>query len=235
MKCIIIDDDKVSRMLIENFINKTDTITLAQSFDNALDAINYLNEAGDVGLVFLDIEMPEMNGLELLETSDSLPQIIIVSSEEKYALKAIEHAVTDYLVKPISYARFFRAVNKVIEKNDEINEEEKPKGIFIKSSSSSFVRLLYDEILWIEALENYVVINTEKEKYTIHFTMKSILKKLPANIFKRIHRSYIININKLSIIEDNMVIIHYAGTKKTIPIAKSYKDKLMKDINVVVR
>ena len=235
MKCIIIDDDKVSRLLIENFINKTDSLKHAKSFDNAVEATNYLSEVNDIDLIFLDIEMPEMNGLELLETTETLPQIIIISSEEKYALQAIEYAVTDYLVKPISYARFFRAIKKVVEKNKEKGEENIPQGIFIKSSSSSFIRLLYDDILWIEALENYVVVNTSTNKYTIHFTMKSILNKLPNDIFKRIHRSYIININKVSLIEDNMVIIKYEGTKKSMPIAKSYKEKLMKDINVVIR
>jgi len=233
MKCIIVDDDKLSRIVIENHIKKTDMLSLEASFETAADAINYFNKKNDIDLIFLDMEMPEMHGLEFLEVSENLPQIIIVSAKEKYAVQAIEYDVTDYLVKPVQQSRFLKAVNRAKEKQDEETAKNSSKGIFIKSNSSSFIRLLYDEILWIEALENYVVINTEDEKYTIHFTMKAILDKMPTDKFKRVHRSYIVNLDKVSMIEDNMVILKIKGKKKSLPIAKSYKDQLMKDINIV--
>ncbi len=235
MKSIIIDDEKVSRLVIEQYLKKIDFITLEASFDNAVDAANFFSANNDIDLIFLDIEMPEMNGVELLENYETLPQIIIISGKEKYAIQAIEYDVTDYLLKPISFARFFKAVSKAFDVFKEGNKIDKKQSIFIKSSSSSFVRLLYDDILWIEALENYVVINTLDDKHTIHFTMKAILNKLPNNKFKRIHRSYIVNIDKINMIEDNMVVIKINNFKKTIPIAKSYKEKLMNDINIVTR
>jgi DNA-binding LytR/AlgR family response regulator len=233
MKCIIIDDDKVSRLVIEKYIQKTEFLSLEVSFENPFDAINYLVEKNEIDLIFLDIEMPEMNGVELIENSDNLPQVIIVSAKDKYAVQAIEYDVTAYLLKPVSYAKFFKAVTKANERITSEKENDKTKGIFIKSNSSSFIRLLYDDIYWIEALENYVVINTEDEKHTIHFTMKALLNKLPSDKFKRIHRSFIVNIDKVNMIEDNMVILKIGSKKKSIPIAKSYKDKLLKEINIV--
>ncbi len=233
MKCVIIDDDKVSRLVIEKYIQKTDFLSVEAVFESPVEAMTFFREKNEVDLIFLDIEMPEMNGVELIENSDNLPQVIIVSAKEKYAIQAIEYDITAYLLKPINYAKFYKAVVKAKDRIAEEKEHEKTKGIFIKSSSSSFIRLLYDDILWIEALENYVVINTAKEKHTIHFTMKALLNKLPNEIFKRIHRSFIVNIDKVNLIEDNMIILKYDGSKKSIPIAKSYKDKLLKEINIV--
>ncbi len=234
MKCIIVDDDKVSRLILEGHIKKTEMLSLEASFENATDAMNYFNATNTTDIIFLDIEMPDMNGMEFLAASDNLPQIIIVSSEGKYALQAIEYDVTDYLVKPVSQGRFMKAVNKAKEKYDDEAARNSTKGIFIKSSSSSFIRLLYEDIIWIEALENYVIINTDDDKYTIHFTMKAILDKFPGAQFKRVHRSFIVNMDRVTMIEDNMVILKLSGgKKKSIPIAKSYKDLLLKDINVV--
>jgi DNA-binding LytR/AlgR family response regulator len=192
MKCIIIDDDKVSRLVIEKYINKTDFLDLSESFDNAVDAANYFNNKKEVDLIFLDIEMPGMSGVEFLESLDNLPQIIVVSAKEKYALQAIQHDVTDYLLKPVVFSRFLKAVTKANKLFTEELKKESSEGIFIKSSSSSFIRLFYDDILWIEAMENYVVIMTYNQKHTIHFTMKALLNKLPEDKFVRVHRSYIV-------------------------------------------
>jgi len=233
MNCIIIDDDKVSRLVIEKYISKTDFITLIESFDNAVDAANYFNRNEAVDLIFLDIEMPGMSGVEFLESLDNLPQIIVVSAKEKYALQAIQHDVTDYLLKPVIYPRFLKAVTKANNRLKEEAEKDNSKGIFVKSSSSSFIRLFYDDVLFIEAMENYVVITTFKHKHTIHFTMKAILTKLPTDKFVRVHRSYIVNKDRVDRIDDNMIIINTNENTKSIPISKSYKDDFMNKINIV--
>ncbi len=234
MNCIIIDDDKVSRMIIEKYISKTEFLNFKAAFDNAIEAINYFNIDSDIDLIFLDIEMPEMSGVEFIQNLKKLPRVIIVSAKEKYALQAIEYDVTDYLLKPVTYARFFKAVQKAYEKyKEETASKATTEGIFIKSSTASFIRLLYNDIYWIEALENYVVVNTFDDKYTIHFTMKSLLEKLPLDIFKRIHRSFIVNVNKITIIEDNSIIMKTKLGNKSLPIAKSYRDDLLKDINFI--
>lgn len=235
MNCIVIDDDKLSRVVIEEFVGKSDGLTITGAFSNAIDAINTIKENDAVDLIFLDIEMPQMTGIDFLKSLDHPIQVIIISSKEKYALDAFDYDVTDYLLKPITYSRFFKAIDKAVTryKKEKLNSESKDE-IFIKKGSS-LVRIKFDEILWIEALENYVILNTSSEKLTIHFTMKAIEKKLPSKKFTRIHRSYIVNTNKISVIKDNSVEIKLQNETITIPIGKSYKEQLMKDINLMVK
>ena len=235
MKCIIIDDEKVSGIVLKKYIAKTDFLNLEASFDNAVEAANMLKKRNDLDLIFLDIEMPEMSGLDLLEVTEDLPQIIIVSGKDKYAIDAIAYEVTDYLLKPIQYPRFLKAVNRAKDYFDNKESESSDKGIFVKNTSSSFVRILYDEIMWIEAMENYVNIYTHDEKHTIHFTMKAMMQKLPASIFRRVHRSYIVNLHKIKSIEDNMVVVELNTGNQAIPIAKSYKDDLMSTLNIITK
>ncbi len=232
MNCIIIDDDKLLKRIIEEYIKRTDFLNLVGSFDNAIDAIPLMNSDVEIHLVFLDIEMPEMSGIEFLESLKDLPQIIIMSSKEKYALEAFEYDVTDYLLKPVTFARFYKAVDKAYNKFIKLKNND---GIFIKNNTNSLVRINYNDILWVEALENYVVVHNFEDKYTIHFTMKAMAQKLPANTFTRVHRSFIVNVKKINVIEDNSIVMKTKYGTKIIPIAKSYKDKLMSYINVAIK
>jgi DNA-binding LytR/AlgR family response regulator len=235
MNCIIIDDDKLSIKIIEEFVGRTEGLHLVGSFSSAVEAMNSLNQpdAEKVDLIFLDIEMPEMSGIEFLESIDIIPQVIIYSSQEKYALESYEYDVTDYLLKPVQFGRFIKAVNRARERYEKKESPVKESTeIFIKNNGS-LVRIKYEDILWIEALENYVVLNTFSEKYTIHFTMKAIADKMPSDRFMRIHRSFIVNFSKIKVIEDNSVVIKTDSGTKVIPIGKSYRDKLMNDINLI--
>jgi len=235
MNCIIIDDDKLSCRVIEEFVARTENLTLINTFSNAVDAINSIKSAvEEVDLIFLDIEMPEMSGIDFLDSLDTLPQIIIISSKEKYTLNAFEYDVTDYLLKPVSYGRFYKAVDKALTRFNKNKIDTKGDEIFIKHNSS-LVRLKYEDILWVEALENYVIINTFNDRYTIHFTMKAIEQKLPTTKFTRVHRSFIVNTGSINVIEDNSILIKTHDGMKSLPIGKSYKDKLMGDINVIIK
>ena len=189
MNCIIVDDDKLSIKVLEEYLSKTDGFENVGSFSNGVDAVNFLGSNVEVDLVFLDIEMPEMNGIDFLNSLGSLPQIIITSSKEKYALSSYDFDVTDYLLKPVSYARFYKSVEKA-RKRDSLSEFklDGKDEIFIKKGSN-LIKLRFNDILWIEALENYVILNTRTDKYTIHFTMKAIEKKLPSPIFKHFNYS----------------------------------------------
>ena len=236
MNCIIVDDDPLSRKIIEGFIEKTDALNLIGSFESPLDSFQIFEKEEPVDLIFLDVEMPEMTGLEFLNTLDSPPMIIIVSGQEKYALEAYEYDVIDYLLKPLALPRFYKSINKAQKRFQEKESISKyPEEIFIKKKNSTLVRLRYDDILWVEALENYVTVNTFQEKFTIHFTMKAIENKLPSGNFKRVHRSYIVNIKRIERIEDNNVIIKANNSTKVIPIGKSYRDNLMNDLNLISR
>jgi len=232
MNCIIIDDDVLSRRVVEEFVSRTEFLELKYSFENAVQAINKSEIfTEEIDLIFLDIEMPEMDGIDFLNTLNNLPQVIIISSKEKYAINAFDYDVTDYLLKPINYSRFFKAVSKA-KKIHESKSKKKTDEIYVKKHSA-LVRLKFQDILWVEALENYVIIAVFNEKFTIHFTMKSIENQLPSEIFKRVHRSYIINIGKIDRIEDNAVLIRSSEGPKNIPIGKAYKEKFMSDINLM--
>ncbi len=232
MKCIIIEDDELSRKVLEEYIRKTDHLDLVASFHNAIDAINHLGHDTKIDLVFLDIELPQMSGVEFLESLQLTPQVIITSSKEQYAIKAFDFNVTDYLLKPIRYPRFYKAVDKAfkMEKLYEVNRID--DEIFIKKNST-LIKLAYDDILWIEALENYVVLNTENDKYTIHFTMKAMEKTLPKYKFLRIHRSYIVNLRKVSAIKEKNLILNFSNKTQELPIGKSYRERLLKEIKTM--
>lgn len=235
MNCMIVDDDQLSIKIIEEFVKRTESLNLIGSYSSAVDAMNALNNQNSepVYLIFLDIEMPEMSGIEFLESLEAIPQVVIYSSQEKYALESYNYDVADYLLKPVQYGRFIKAVNRAKERFEKKESPVKESTeIFIKNNGS-LVRIKYDDILWIEALENYVVLNTFKEKYTIHFTMKAISEKMPSDMFMRVHRSFIVNFSKIKMIEDNSVYINTESGTKIIPIGKSYRDKLMNDINLI--
>ena len=235
MNCIIIDDDSFVRKITEDFVKKTESLSLLYSLSNAVDAINVLGSNESVDLIFLDIEMPEMTGIDFLNALNILPQIIIISSKEKYAIDAFEYDVTDYLLKPFTYSRFCKAVNKALDRQEKSRMHAKADEIFIKHNSA-LVKLKYTDILWVEAMENYVVINTFDEKYMIHFTMRSIEEKLPQKQFLRVHRSFIVNVGSIHSIGDNMIHVKTVDkSKNEIPIGKVYKDKLLKVLNVIAR
>lgn len=234
MNCILVDDDEMSRKLVEDYASRVEFIKLTRSFSNPIEALSFIqNQSEEVHLVFLDIEMPEMTGLELLDTSAVKPQVVIISSKEKYALKAFDYSVTDYLLKPITFPRFFKAVSRAYERYNQLRSPfDDDREIFIKKNNS-LVRVRYGDILWIEAMENYVIVVTNHERFTIHLTMKSIENQLPSIRFKRVHRSFIVNVGKIDTIEDNVISIRSNDGRKTIPIGKSYRESLINELNLI--
>ncbi|HCC70868.1 MAG TPA: DNA-binding response regulator [Bacteroidales bacterium] len=235
MNCIIVDDDKLSRKVLTEHVKKSSFLTLIGVYENAIDARNLLAEKSDIELIFLDIQMPDMDGFELIDSLENPPAIIMVTVNEEMAVKAYDLDVIDYLVKPVSYSRFCKAVDKVIRyQHKNARENVGQQEVFIKKGST-LVKLKLIDIIVVEALENYVVVHTDKEKYTIHFTMKAIEQQLPSLIFIRVHRSYIVNKSRIVMIKDNSVDIGGELDVKNIPIGKSYREGLLKEINVMMR
>jgi DNA-binding LytR/AlgR family response regulator len=236
MNCIIVDDDILSQKVVEGFVKKFSVLNLVGIFGDSVSARNELVNRSDIDLVFLDVEMPEMDGFDFIKSLDHPPNIIIVSGGEQYAKRAFDFSVVDYLLKPVEYSRFCKAVDKAIryfsrkEGPNSFGDEE----IFIKKGSS-LVKLKLKEIIFIEALENYVTLNTRDEKFTIHFTMKAIENQLPSGVFVRVHRSYIINKNMIQTIKENSLDLFVGDTLKSIPVGKSYRDILLNDINVMAK
>lgn len=234
MNCIIIDDDLLSRKVLEGLVEKVDSLNLLGSYEGPVEAFKAFDLPDPIDLIFLDMEMPEMNGLDFINTLDEPPMIIIVSGQEKYAIESYEYDVVDYLLKPVALQRFFKAINKAQAHYQERDSVAKyPDEIFIKKKNATLVRIRYDDILWVEALENYVTVNTFSEKFTIHCTMKTIENKLSMSKFKRIHRSYIVNISRIDYIEEGNVVVRTEAGAKVIPIGKSYRDTLMDDLNMI--
>ncbi|MCF8222048.1 MAG: LytTR family DNA-binding domain-containing protein [Bacteroidales bacterium] len=235
MNCIIVDDDQLSRKVLSEHIRKSSFLNLSGAYDNAIEARNILTGKKDIDLVLLDIQMPDMDGFELLSSLERPPAIIMVTTNEEMAVKAYDLDVIDYLIKPVSYSRFCKAVDKVIRyQNKNIRENVGQQEVFIKKGST-LVKLKLIDIVAVEALENYVVVHTDKEKYTIHFTMKAIEQQLPSLIFVRVHRSYIVNKSRIEMIRDNSVELSGEPEISNIPIGKSYRDSLLKEINVMLR
>jgi DNA-binding LytR/AlgR family response regulator len=234
MNCIIVDD-RISCKLLEEFVAKTTSLNLVGTFNDSLSAKNQLSNRLDIDLLFLDTEIFEMDGFDWINSLDYKPNIVIVSSSDQNALKAFEFDVVDYLLKPVAYSRFLKAVDKAIRyysHKDISNSIE--NEIFIKKGSS-LVKLKLKDILYIEALENYVTLITDKERFTIHFTMKAIENQLPSGVFIRTHRSYIVNRSLILAIKENSLDLNVGGSVKNIPVGKSFRDSLLNEINVIAR
>jgi len=218
MNCYIIEDDKIQQKLLLNHISKIGNLNVIGIFDSALDLKEkILNDQPD--LIFLDIELPEMSGVEFLNET-FLPEktkVIMVTSSKDYALDGYENDVVDYLLKPVSFERFEKSLDKVnkLKKIATINEY-----LFVRSNGAD-VKLFFKDILWVQSASEYVIIHTINGKHMVYSNMNSILKKL-SNKFIRVHRSNIVNIEKIDKIHGNMIEID----KTLIKVSKSYKKEL---------
>ncbi len=235
MNCIIVDDDKLSCKVLEGYVNKYSSLNLIGVFYDAVSARNEIIRLKNIDLILLDIKMPEMDGFDFIGSLDHPPNIIIVSGESEFALRAFDFNVIDFLLKPVTYSRFCKAIDKTVRyfSPREYNPGE-DEEIFIKKGST-LVKLKLKDIVYVEALENYVTLNTSADKYTIHFTMKAIESQLPSTVFLRVHRSFIINKSMIKTIKENSLDITIGNTIKNIPVGKSFKDSLLNDINVMAK
>lgn len=229
MRCIIVDDDEMSRVILEKHIEKTTSLELVGSFESAIEASNVVMEDKDIDLMFLDVEMPEMSGLELINSIKDVPQIVIVSGKSDYAAEAFDYNVTDYIVKPAAYARFLQAVEKVkaVNSSAEVSKESN-EYIFLKKNKK-LERVNYSDILYIEAYSDYVNIYTEQERFTILSTMRALEQKLPTSDFIRVHRSYFVRIDKIKSVEDKEIYVK----DKCIPLSRTYRETFMKRLTLM--
>lgn len=235
MNCIIVDDDQMSCKILEGYVAKSSALNLIGTFSDSVEARNIITKRRDIDLVILDIHMPELDGFDFINSLDNPPNIIIVTATEEYALKAFDFNVVDYLLKPISYGRFCKAIDKTIRyySRKEISNTG-DEEIFIKKGSS-LVKLKLKDIIYIEALENYVTLTTNDDRYTIHFTMKAMESQLPSGVFIRVHRSFIINKSMIQAIKESSLDLMVGDTIKSIPVGKSFRESLLDDINVMTR
>lgn len=231
MNTIIVDDNRIARTTMKQLASQVKDITLVGEYANAMDAYNLLQEL-PVDLILLDIEMPGMTGLELTKNLGAKrPVIIFTTSKKEYAAEAFELNVADYIVKPVIPARFIQAIDKareIIQSNTEevkINEDE---FIFVRDSNI-VRRLKLDDILFAEAMGDYVKLYTLQKFYAIHTTLKTVEERLPVSKFIRVHRSYIVALTKIDTIQDGALVIN----GKPVPVADAYRAALNKRMNIL--
>jgi len=224
IRAIAIDDEPRALTIIQSHAAKVSFLTLEKSFTDPFQGIEYINDHGP-DLVFLDINMPDISGLELLKNLRKEPLIIFTTAHSEYAVKSYEVQALDYLLKPFDYARFLLAVTKAKEKMRTSTKSN--NAFFFVSTGNQKQRLIYDHILYVEGEGNYVNYYTEKKKVMVRSTIKGTLELLPNTDFIQIHRSYIVALPWIDKIEDNHVVI---GGKR-IAIGATYRDEFLKIIN----
>lgn len=231
IRCIIVDDEPLARKGLKEYINDVEFLQLDAEFDTPLKATKLLSE-GSVQLIFLDIQMPKITGLEFFKTLRHAPPVVFTTAYPQYALDGFDLNAIDYLVKPISFERFLKAALKVKEyyevrqKNAvEALQDMKTEFFFIKADNK-LVKVFFDEILYVEALQNYVAIHTKTKKFITYLTFKSIEDYLPADQFFKTHKSFIVSASKIDNIDGNDIRIgdHH------IPISRSSKDEVMEKL-----
>ena len=226
IKCIIVDDEPLAQQVIQNHLQKITKFELVSTCSNATEAMNAL-KSYEVDLIFLDIKLPGMSGLNFLRTLKTPPLIVLTTAYPNYALESYEFNVIDYLLKPISFERFIKAINKIIDNRlytgAAIDKEDIfSDHIFIKSGSK-FFKVNFSEIIYIQGMRDYLKIHTTEYRLVTHQTMNDIEKTLPAKMFIRVHKSYIVAVLHIKIIYGNSIEIDNI----TVPIGDSYKNAVM--------
>ncbi len=230
LKCIVIDDEPLAIQLISDYVSKTEGLELVNTYTDAIKALQYV-QGNPVDLIFLDIQMPDLTGIQFMKILNKKSNFILTTAYDEYALDGYEFDVIDYLLKPISLDRFMIAVNKAKER---ISQQSQVESITInKEKDYIFVKTEYkvkkinlSDILYFEGLGDYINIQTIDKKILTLENIKSFVERLPQEQFMRVHKSYIINIEKIDFIERNRAVIN----EKYIPIGKTYQDAFWKKI-----
>jgi len=230
MKALIVDDNDIARTTLSHLAKQVPNLTIVNEYSNAIEAYHHLQN-NQVDLIFLDIEMPEMTGIELTKALSGKETIIIFTSSNKdYALEAFELNIADYILKPVMPARFLQAVSKaqsILESRKDEVEVTKDEFLFVRDSNITR-RLKLDDIFYAEAMGDYVKFYTREKMFAIHGTMKSAEERLPKDNFIRVHRSFIIAVDKIDTLQDGGIMIN----GKFIPVADAYRKSLNTRMNV---
>lgn len=223
LKCVVTDDEPIARKGLLGYIDKIDFLEVVAECENALQLNRILN-THSVDLIFLDIEMPYISGIELLSSLVNPPKVIITSAYEQYAIKGYDLDVVDYLLKPIPFERFLKATNKVYDIIVNQHKNIERFDYFYVKTNQKYEKIDYKDILYIESVENYVTIQTIALKIITHATLKSLLERLPATMFIQTHKSFIVNIEKILTVQGNTLGV----AKYKIPISRTFKEDVLR-------
>jgi DNA-binding LytR/AlgR family response regulator len=223
LKCIIIDDEQHSIDLLKSYIEKISFLQLTGTFNNPLNALSSI----DVDIIFIDIQMPQLSGLDFIKLVKEKTKVIVISAFKEYAFESFEYAVLDYLLKPVSFDRLLKAVQKAMNQLAFADEDAKSGGahknyIVVRvDAKNKLQKIELEDILYIEGMKNYVTIHKEQQNITTLLNMKDLESSLPKDQFIRIHKSYIISIDKIKIIEGNQVFLN--NVKESLTLSETYK------------
>ena len=230
IRTLIIDDEPLAREILESHAAQIPELEVLASCGNALEA-NEIVQSTEVDLLFLDIQMPQISGLDWLRSLRTPPLVIFTTAFSEYAVEGFELNAIDYLLKPIAFDRFLKAVNKAKEQLRSRKPEAGSDQYMFVKADKKLVKVSFEDIVYIEGLKDYVIIRLEQDRVITLQTMKSLEEKLPQNIFRRIHRSYIVNVDKIEAIVGNMVEVMEKNQAKHLPIGKNYREELLEIIN----
>jgi DNA-binding LytR/AlgR family response regulator len=222
IKCVIIDDEPLAIKVVENHLKEFQNFEVIETFNNPIEALSLL-EKGNVDALFLDINMPKMNGLDFAKTLNSKMNVVITSAYREYAVESFDLNVLDYLVKPIPFNRFLKTINKItqqvyLQKGIQKEEDSSNESFIFLKVDKKLIKIKFEDILYVESLKDYIKVFTTSGNYLVHKSLTSMTEELPDSNFIRIHRSYTIAIDKVKSVEGNLVEI--ATTK--IPIGRKY-------------
>jgi DNA-binding LytR/AlgR family response regulator len=224
INCLVVDDEPMARTGLLEHIRQIDFLNAAGECKSTMEAATFLQK-NKVDLLYLDIQMPKMTGIEFLKSNTQLPPVIFTTAYSEYAIEGYELDILDYLLKPISFNRFYKSALKAkefIELKQSSKFAEKDDYFFIKSNQK-IEKILISDVLYVEGMANYIIIHTAQKKYIAYLTFKGIEEQLPAHLFIRIHRSYLIAVNAIKSVNTEEVIL----PDITLPMSKNYKDQVM--------
>jgi DNA-binding LytR/AlgR family response regulator len=229
-KCFIIDDESHAIETLKKYALDSGQLEVMGTSQNPLEAVKYINEQKDIDITFLDIDMPEISGLDVADLIYDNTAIIFTTGHAGYAVQGFEKNISDFMLKPVSFTRFLKSLTKVIAELERKQQEEAKNNTYFfvnPGIKGKMLKINFHDVDYIEGLNNYIVIHTPPNNHIIYLTMKEIEAGLPSEIFIRIHKSYIVNINKVTLMEGNKIMIG----KLIFPIGSSYKEKLFKKID----
>jgi len=229
IKCIIIDDEPIACKGMQEYVEQVDFLELRAIFEDVLQAYRILNEES-IDLIFMDIEMPKLSGIDFIRSLKTVPYIIFTTAYPRYALEGYELDVADYLVKPIAFPRFLKAVNKVkglVSSRQTVNPAiAVDKDYFFVKENGKFTKIFYREVLFAEALQNYVAIHLSGKKILSYITLSILEAQLPATLFMKVHKSYMVSLQKIDAIDGNELLIQSVR----IPVSRNLKETLLKKV-----
>jgi DNA-binding LytR/AlgR family response regulator len=230
INCLIIDDEPIARQGLQEYVAEIEFLQLIGQAENPLRATEFLNQQ-PIDLLFLDIEMPKINGIDFLKTLKKPPMVIFTTAYPDFALKGFELDILDYLLKPISFERFLKAVHKardlkILQQQATDNQTVNQLDFFFVKCDNKFEKVFYNELLYVESLQNYVILHTQAKKIITYLTLKSLEDTLPENQFIKVHKSYLVALAKIEQIEGNQIIIQ----QQKIPISRILRESVMQKI-----